>query len=183
MACLSSTSYTLLMNGRLQGSFDGMKGLRQGDPISPLLFVLVMEYLTRLLSLVSQHKEFRFHPMCKSLNLVNLCFADDLILFCKGNLRSFQILFDGFTRFSQNYGLTANLNKSQVYFGGISVEVKNSILSYVTIEEGTFLLKYLGVTLRPTKWKAADYGVIIKKFIIVSMLGQIAICHLLGDLN
>ncbi|XP_062101035.1 uncharacterized protein LOC133806957 [Humulus lupulus] len=151
------------MNGRLQGSFDGRKGLRQGDLISPLLFVLVMEYLTRLLRLVSRHKDFRFHPMCKSLHLVNLFFVDDLILFCKGNLRSFQLLFDGFSRFSQNSGLIANLNKSQVFFGGISTEVKTSILSIVPIEEGTFPLKYLGVTLRPTKWKAADCGVIINQ--------------------
>ncbi|XP_062106102.1 uncharacterized protein LOC133817568 [Humulus lupulus] len=143
MACLTGTSYTILMNGRLQGSFDGRKGLRQGDPISPLLFVLVMEYLTRLLNLATQHKEFRFHPMC--------------------NIRSIQILFDGFTKFSQNSGLTANLYKSQVYFGGISAEVKNNILNYVNIEEGSFPLKYLGVTLRPTKWKAVDCGVIIKK--------------------
>ncbi|XP_062100131.1 uncharacterized protein LOC133806013 [Humulus lupulus] len=106
MACLTGTSYTLLMNGRLQGSFDGRKGLRRGDNTSPLLFVLVMEYLTHLLSLVSQHKDFWFHPMRKSLHLVNLCFVDDLILFCK------------------------------VFFGGISAEVKKSILSVVSIENG-----------------------------------------------
>ncbi|XP_062080593.1 uncharacterized protein LOC133785361 [Humulus lupulus] len=136
MVCLTSIYYTLLMNERLQGGFCGRKGLRQGDLISPLLFVLVMEYLTRLLSHATHNKEFRFHPLCKSLHLVNLCFVDDLILFCKGNLRSIQILSDGFTKFSKDSGLFANLTKSQVYFGGISSEDKKSILTYVNIEEG-----------------------------------------------
>ncbi|XP_062113186.1 uncharacterized protein LOC133824323 [Humulus lupulus] len=163
MTCLTGTSYTLLMNGRFQGGFGGRKGLRQGDSISPLLFVLAMEYLTHLIILVTHDKEFRLHPMCKSLHLFNLCFEDDLILFCKGNLRSMQILFDGFTKFSQDFGFSANLTKSQVYFGGISAKEKNSIMNYVNIEEGYFPLKYLGVTLQPTKWKAADFGVIIKK--------------------
>ncbi|XP_062089528.1 uncharacterized protein LOC133796064 [Humulus lupulus] len=78
MVCLKGTSYSILMNGRIQGSFIGRKGLRQGDPISPLLFVLVMEYFTRLLIQASQSKEFRYHSNCKKLNLVSLCFADDL---------------------------------------------------------------------------------------------------------
>uniref|UniRef100_A0A803PYI9 Reverse transcriptase domain-containing protein n=1 Tax=Cannabis sativa TaxID=3483 RepID=A0A803PYI9_CANSA len=48
MIYVRNTSYSLLMNGRVQGNFKGAKGLRQGDPIYPLLFVLIMEYLTRL---------------------------------------------------------------------------------------------------------------------------------------
>ncbi|XP_062118996.1 uncharacterized protein LOC133832701 [Humulus lupulus] len=79
------TSYTVLMNGRLQGGFQGVKGLRQGDPISPLLFVLVMEYLTRLLQFGAMHHDFRFHPLCKNLKIINLCFVDDLVIFCKAN--------------------------------------------------------------------------------------------------
>ncbi|XP_062111255.1 uncharacterized protein LOC133822828 [Humulus lupulus] len=163
MVCLKGASYSLLLNGRLHGGFNGKKGLRQGDPISPLLFVLVMEYLTRLLIQASHHKEFRFHPLCKRLFLVNLCFADDLILFCKGSLRSVQILQAGFTKFSQDSGLSANSSKSHIYFGGVPTDEKKIILDCVNIEEGSFPLKYLGLPLRPTKWKAEDCGLILKK--------------------
>ncbi|XP_062117273.1 uncharacterized protein LOC133831119 [Humulus lupulus] len=122
-----------------------------------------MEYLTRLLIQASHNKDFRFHPLCKRLKFVSLCFADDLVIFCKCTLRSVQILQDGFQKFSQASGLTANMTKSHIYFGGLKFEEKKSILDCIKIEEGTFPLKYLGVPLRPTKWKAGDCGPIIKK--------------------
>ncbi|XP_062100567.1 uncharacterized protein LOC133806486 [Humulus lupulus] len=105
MLCLRGTTYSLMLNGRIQGKFIRKKGLRQGDAISPLLFVLVMEYLTRLLIQALHHKDFRFHPMCKNLNLVSLCFAEDLVMFLKGNVRSVQILQDGISQFSRASGL------------------------------------------------------------------------------
>ncbi|XP_062112609.1 uncharacterized protein LOC133823775 [Humulus lupulus] len=115
-----------------------------------------MEYLTRLLIHATHNKDYRYHPLCKWLKLVNLSFADDLILFCNGSLRSIQILHDGFTKFSQDSGLLANLSKSHIYFGGITSEEKKIILDCDNIEEGSFPLKYLGVPLRPTKWKVED---------------------------
>ncbi|XP_062112716.1 uncharacterized protein LOC133823876 [Humulus lupulus] len=151
------------MNGRIQGKFIGQKGLRQGDPISHLLFVLVMEYLTRLLIQALHHKDFRFHPMCENLKLVSLCFADDLVMFCKGNIHLVQILQDGYSQFSHASGLTTNLAKSHVYFGGLKSKDKKNILDCLNIEEGSFPLKYLGIPLRPTKWKASDCGIILKK--------------------
>ncbi|XP_062104897.1 uncharacterized protein LOC133816384 [Humulus lupulus] len=163
MICLKGTSYSILMNSRLEGRFIGKKGLRQGDPISPLLFVLVMEYFTRLLIKYSFSKEFRFHPNCKKLKLVSLCFADDLVIFCKGTSNSFQVIKECFTAFSLASGLTANFAKSQVYFGGLAEEDSKQILSRLQFVEGSFPLKYLGIPLRPTKWKAGNCAVIIKK--------------------
>lgn len=49
MECVSLTSYSISVNGSVHGYFKGKKGLRQGDPISPYLFVLCLEYLSRLI--------------------------------------------------------------------------------------------------------------------------------------
>ncbi|XP_060968340.1 uncharacterized protein LOC115702274 [Cannabis sativa] len=63
MTCVRATYYSILMNGRVQGNFKGKKGLRQGDPLSPLLFVLIMEFLTRKLQMAAKKSDYRFHPM------------------------------------------------------------------------------------------------------------------------
>ncbi|XP_062103950.1 uncharacterized protein LOC133815080 [Humulus lupulus] len=160
MVCLRGNAYLLMMNGRLQGGFHGVKGLRQGDPISPLLFFLVMEYFTRLLQLGATQHDFKFHPLCKSLKIINLCFADDLIIFYKANKGSIQCVKHIFEAFCNSTGLKANHSKSHVYFGEVLNSDKISLLQILQFEEGTFPLKYLGVPMRPTKWKAADCEVI-----------------------
>ncbi|XP_074296937.1 uncharacterized protein LOC141627603 [Silene latifolia] len=85
MECVSSATYTLSLNGDNFGFFPGKRGLRQGDPMSPLLFTLCMEYLTRIIDCATEKLPFHFHPLCKSMRLTHLMFADDLLLFCKGD--------------------------------------------------------------------------------------------------
>lgn len=65
--CKSTTKFSLNINGENLGYFEGKRELRQGDLISPLLFVLVMKYLTRTSRKVSVLPDFRLHPMCKKL--------------------------------------------------------------------------------------------------------------------
>lgn len=76
--------FTLLINGNTEGFFEAKRGLRQGDPMSPLLFVLCMDYLTRILACIGDLQEFKYFIGCSTLKINHMCFADDLILFCKG---------------------------------------------------------------------------------------------------
>ncbi|KAL2467109.1 hypothetical protein Adt_42960 [Abeliophyllum distichum] len=61
MECVSMTSYSLSVNGSLVGFFKGKKGLRQGNSLSPFLFVLCLEYLSRL-NIQTLNSDFNFHP-------------------------------------------------------------------------------------------------------------------------
>lgn len=89
--------------------FTGCKGLRQGDLMSPLLFVLVMEYLARVLQWYAKNSDLKFHPSCRKVGLSALCFTDDLILLCKANFKAFGSLLKGFNIFSETNGLVRDL--------------------------------------------------------------------------
>ncbi|XP_062112649.1 uncharacterized protein LOC133823816 [Humulus lupulus] len=163
MICLRGSSYALVLNGSIQGRFQGARGLKQGDPISPLLFVIVMDYLTRLLLKTSREREFKFHPLCKSLNLVSLCFADDLLLFCKANKSSVRLIQQAFSEFTTTSGLSINKSKSRIHLGGLVAGEKDSLLQDCCLQEGQFPRRYLGIPLRPTKWRACDCVILVDK--------------------
>nr|GFB91334.1 putative RNA-directed DNA polymerase, eukaryota, reverse transcriptase zinc-binding domain protein [Tanacetum cinerariifolium] len=79
MECVTTTSFSININGSLHGYFKGKKGLRQGDPPFLYLFTLVMEVLTLMLQKrVQASDSFSYHRYCSKLELVNLCFVDDL---------------------------------------------------------------------------------------------------------
>lgn len=88
MTCISSAHYSVLINGNPEGYFRGERGVRQGDPLSPYLFVLAMEYLARLLNKAQEVTDFKYYAKCKGLKINHLMFADDLMLYCRADLFS-----------------------------------------------------------------------------------------------
>ncbi|GJT80899.1 hypothetical protein Tco_1055241, partial [Tanacetum coccineum] len=95
MECVTTTSFSISINGSLHGYFKGKRGLCQGDPLSPYLFTLMMEILTLMISRRVQATDlFTYHRYCSKSELVNLCFADDLYLFAYGDTNSARELIE-----------------------------------------------------------------------------------------
>ncbi|XP_060201922.1 uncharacterized protein LOC132630358 [Lycium barbarum] len=147
LECISTVNYTILIKGETTQPFDAAKGLRQGDPISPFLLAISMEYLSRSLVGLKADPEFNFHPKCEKLGITHISFADDLLLFTRGDLSSIKALYRYFQEFSGASGLQENLGKSAVYFGGVCQASQHSILHHLGVGLGELPFKYLGIPL------------------------------------
>ncbi|CAH9110752.1 unnamed protein product, partial [Cuscuta epithymum] len=119
MECVSTASFSVSLNGSLYGFFKGMRGIRQGDPMSPLLFVICLEYFSRLLKVRTSGPNFNFHPQCASLGITHLAYADDLMLFSRGDKFSIEILVTALKDFGDVSGLRVNHDKSNIFLGGV----------------------------------------------------------------
>lgn len=77
MECVQTVSYSIGINGEYTSPFAAARGLRQGDPRSPYIFAIAMEYLSRALKELQHDKGYRYHPKCAKVQLTHLCYADD----------------------------------------------------------------------------------------------------------
>nr|XP_009609612.1 uncharacterized protein LOC104103414 [Nicotiana tomentosiformis] len=125
-----------MVNGKTTKTFDAAKGLRQGDPISPYLFAMAIEYLSRKLHKLRDDKSFNFHPRCAKLKITHLSFTNDLLLFSRGDLKSVNALHQAFKQFSEASGLQTNLQKSSIYFGGVDHVQRDRIVHKFGIPAG-----------------------------------------------
>ncbi|XP_019262090.1 PREDICTED: uncharacterized protein LOC109239938 [Nicotiana attenuata] len=142
MECITTVTYSIIINGKPLQLFAVRKELRQDNPLSPYLFVLGMEYLSRLMKTLKTIKGFRYHPRCAKFNLVQLGFVDDLLQFCRGDVQSVHALHDKFQMFSKVLGLIANPNKSSIYFGGVCQNSLGLIMEALNFRRGELPISY-----------------------------------------
>ena len=82
MECISTVSYSILVNG--EPDIKPSRGIRQGDPLSPYLFLLCSKGLNRLLQAAAREDEIRHFSLCRNgPQISHLFFADDTLLSCK----------------------------------------------------------------------------------------------------
>ncbi|GJV32920.1 RNA-directed DNA polymerase, eukaryota, reverse transcriptase zinc-binding domain protein [Tanacetum coccineum] len=142
----------------------GRRGLRQGDPISPYIFTLVMEVFTLILQKqISEDVKFKYHWGCKDLQISHLCFVDDLLVLCHGDLNSVKVVKRALDMFSSVSGLNPNIGKSIVFFGNVKEQDKQDILSILPLKIGSLPVSYLGVPLITKHLTFTDYKVLIDK--------------------
>ena len=161
MTCVSTVSYSILINDQPHGLVVPQRGLRQGDPLSPFLFVLCAEGLSHLLMKAEEEgsitgMSFGDHgPSVK-----HLLFADDCLLVCKANEEQSDHLLRVLHRYGEVTGQVINPTKSSITFGkGITEEVKSNVRRKMGIEAEGGASKYLGLpeSLKGSKVKPFAY--------------------------
>lgn len=131
-------------NGYSSCFFKGGSGIRQGDPLSPYLFVMVMSVQSRLLNEAGKAEVFQYHPKCKRVELSHLCFAKDLVIFTHGDKGSIMGIKRLLAVFYFLSGLKLNSGKSELFVAGLRDEELQDILQGTGFRKGKLPVRYLG---------------------------------------
>ena len=142
--------FSILINGTSHGFFGSSRGLQQGDPLSPLLFVLVMEAVGRMLDkAVHEGRLSGFNVGAsagRSLIVSHLLFADDTLIFCDANIDQMLILRMVLIWFEVVSSLKVNLGKSELVSVG-AVHNMDLLVVVLGCKQGSLPMKYLGLPL------------------------------------
>ncbi|XP_049399716.1 uncharacterized protein LOC125863741 [Solanum stenotomum] len=110
---MANNWYSIIVNGKRHGFFQSTRGLKQGDPLSPALFILGAEVLSRSLNRLYNNPDyygFFMEPNGPQVN--HLSFADDIILFTSGRQKTLQLIMQTLQSYEQSSGQSVNTEKS-----------------------------------------------------------------------
>lgn len=147
MECVSSVSYSFLINGSAQGCVAPSRGIRQGDPLSPYLFILCSEVLSGLcLNAQGQGTMQGVKVARRSPSLNHLFFADDTMFFCKSDQETCKTLASILERYEIASGQSINLQKSAITFSAKTpIVTRRQVKAILKINGEGGTGKYLGL--------------------------------------
>ncbi|XP_019232773.1 PREDICTED: uncharacterized protein LOC109213430 [Nicotiana attenuata] len=131
MNCITTTQNNIALDGGLYGNIQGKRGLRQEDPISPLLFVICMQYFSRIMKRVAR------------------------------TYQSVLLMLRGLQSFSRASGLCTNTGKSNIFSANMEQQSLIDLCDITGYRKGTLPLKYLGVSISTKKLNGIDCEMLI----------------------
>ncbi|KAL9671257.1 hypothetical protein QQ045_008825 [Rhodiola kirilowii] len=132
---------------------------------SPLLFTIAMEYLSRSLKGLTRANDFYHYPKCHRIDLKHIIFADDLFLFNNGRSSSILALKTALDDFLQCFGLSVNIDKSQVFVPGMTEDKRSWTENLLRTRISILPVRYLGFPLTSRSISAHDCSIIIQRII------------------
>ncbi|XP_039057386.1 uncharacterized protein LOC120200684 [Hibiscus syriacus] len=166
MHCITSTSMQIQWNGEKSSAFQPERGIRQGDPLSPYLFILAMERLGHSIRKCVEEGDWKGYSFSRQgLSINHLFFADDLMLYAKADLHHEEIIEKTLKEFGYFSGHKVSKRKTHIYFlPNTTTSTKSSILSCLCFQEVESMGKYLGVPVLHRRMKITDFDFIFDKF-------------------
>jgi hypothetical protein len=148
MECVRSATYSILVNGEPKGYITPQRGLRQGDPLSPYLFLLCAEGLSAVLRKAERERLLKGISIYRGGPRVShLFFADDSIVFCRATNADYVALQNLLTLYANASGQVVNSDKTALFFSpNMSQQARNTICSFFGTSPNTQFEKYLGLT-------------------------------------
>ncbi|XP_075095162.1 uncharacterized protein LOC142173464 [Nicotiana tabacum] len=162
---MSNNWYSVLVNGQSSGFFKSIRGVKQGDPLSPALFILSAEVLSRFLNKLFEDKSFVGFGMPKLSDPLNhLAYADDMIIFASAHPPSLSKIMVVLGNYEKISGEMINKDKSSYYmFSKVSNGLFQAVGAITGFARGKFHFTYLGCPIFYTRRRKDYYEDLIKK--------------------
>lgn len=147
MQCVSLVSYTVISGGSEVGLIFPKMGVRQGDPLSPYIFLLCAEGLSFLIHKAEVLGQFHVIKIARNAPIVtHVFFADDLYIFSKASMEDAQTIQSILTQFQEATGQRVNFQKSSIFFSSNSPQfLKASVCNTLSMSEADGSSFYLGL--------------------------------------
>jgi hypothetical protein len=140
------------------------RGVRQGDPLSPLLFVLAADFLQAMINRAKDMNLMKLPiPLQSSSDFLVIQYADDTLVIMEGDPRQLIFLKTLLQNFSGSTGLKVNYNKTMMLPINISEDRLEHFARTFGCTKGSFPFTYLGLPLGLTKPKIQDYLPLVNK--------------------
>lgn len=162
MHCVCSVSYSVSLNGSNSEWFSPSRGLRQGDPLIPYLFLICAEGFSLLIQDAKDKGKMLGAPIGREkFSVSHLFFADDCILFGDASCEGAEVIQDVIKEYEMVSGQQVNFDKSLIYFGTNVVSgVQKEIVRLLGVRVASNPEKYLGLPMmvgRRKKWAFANF--------------------------
>ena len=147
MHCITSVSYSILVNSVAYGCIIPTRGLHQGYLISPYIFLLCTDGFSSLINNTARDQRISGVSICRGCpKITHLFFTDDCLLFCKANSQECQNLIDILQLYEAASGQKINVDKSFIFFSNnTSDDRRCEVLNMLGPMQDTRHKKYLGL--------------------------------------
>lgn len=160
MQCVMTVSYQIVHARREMGPINPTRGLLQGDPLSPYLFILCAEGLSAMLHKFERQRLIKGVKVCRGALAVNhMLFVDDSYLYCKAQEEEAYRILEVLSKYELASGQMVNKSKSSVFFSmNSSDETKQHLCSILQMDQADKNCKYLGLPNMMQRSKVATLG-------------------------
>jgi hypothetical protein len=165
LKCVSTFSFSILVNGGQLENFKPSRGIRQGDPQSPYLFILCMEYLSlKILEACDNNSWKAIKASRTSPSFSHLFFADDLLLCTEASSNCCHTITRILEDFCFQSGQKVSLSKSKVFFSpNVNPTLRQHLCGILGVSSTPNLGKYLGFPLRSNGRSTRDFDFVVEK--------------------
>eukprot|EP00253_Pinus_taeda_P015705 PITA_15705 len=164
ISMISTLNFSILLNGAPTATFNASRGLRQGDPLSPFLFIISAEGLGRYFKKEARERKIQGLRLWGNRTTVtHQQFVDDIMIYCKATLKEVNRIKKILELFMDGSGMEVNKDKSTTFFFNTAEPVKNHLTRVMGYRTGDLPTKYLGTMLDTSTLKIGNWKNIIEK--------------------